>query len=45
MEAIELAKLGRGLLCSLPLILHDANVARKVIIGVAPYHGLVGARS
>ena len=37
-DAIELAKLGRGSLCG-SLITHDADVARKIIIGVAPYHG------
>ncbi len=37
-EAVELAKLGRGSLCG-SLVTGDANVARKVIVGVAPYHG------
>jgi len=37
-EAIELAKLGRGSLCG-SLITGDPAVARKVIVGVAPYHG------
>ena len=37
-EAIELAKLGRGSLCG-SLITGDASVARKIIVGVAPYHG------
>ena len=37
-EAIELARLGRGSLsarCSPPM----TNVAREVVLGVAPYHG------
>ncbi len=37
-EAIELAKLGRGSLVG-SLITADPAIARKVIIGVAPYHG------
>ncbi len=37
-EAIELAKRGRGSLCG-SLVTSDAEVARKVVIGVAPYHG------
>lgn len=37
-DAIELARRGRGSLCG-SLITHDADVARKVVIGVAPYHG------
>jgi oxepin-CoA hydrolase/3-oxo-5,6-dehydrosuberyl-CoA semialdehyde dehydrogenase len=37
-EAIELAKLGRGSLVG-SLITHDENVARQIIIGVAPFHG------
>ena len=37
-EAIELARLGRGSLCG-SLVTADADVARKVVLGVAPYHG------
>ena len=37
-EAIELAKRGRGSLCG-SLITADAATARKVVLGVAPYHG------
>jgi oxepin-CoA hydrolase/3-oxo-5,6-dehydrosuberyl-CoA semialdehyde dehydrogenase len=37
-EAIELARLGRGSLCG-SLVTGDANVARRVVLGVAPYHG------
>ncbi len=37
-EAIELAKLGRGSLCG-SLITADPAIARKVILGVAAYHG------
>ena len=37
-DAIELAKLGRGSLCG-SLFTADPKVARKVILGVAPYHG------
>lgn len=37
-DAIELAKLGRGSLCG-SLITADPVVARKVILGVAAYHG------
>jgi len=37
-EAIELARRGRGSLCG-SLITSDANTARKVVLGVAPYHG------
>ena len=37
-EAIELAKLGRGSLCG-SLITADAEVARKVILGTAAFHG------
>jgi oxepin-CoA hydrolase/3-oxo-5,6-dehydrosuberyl-CoA semialdehyde dehydrogenase len=37
-EAIELARLGRGSLCG-SLVTADANVARQVVLGVAPYHG------
>jgi oxepin-CoA hydrolase/3-oxo-5,6-dehydrosuberyl-CoA semialdehyde dehydrogenase len=37
-EAIELAKRGRGSLCG-SLFTADAATARKVVLGVAPYHG------
>lgn len=37
-EAIELARRGRGSLCG-SLVTADAQVARKVVLGVAPYHG------
>jgi oxepin-CoA hydrolase/3-oxo-5,6-dehydrosuberyl-CoA semialdehyde dehydrogenase len=37
-DAIELARRGRGSLCG-SLITGDAAVARKVVVGVAPYHG------
>src|SRR5690606_22241314 len=37
-EAVELARRGRGSLCG-SLVTHDAEVARKVVLGVAPYHG------
>ena len=37
-EAIELAKLGRGSLCG-SLITADSEVARKVILGTAAFHG------
>lgn len=37
-EAIELAKLGRGSLVG-SLITADDNVARDVVLGVAPFHG------
>ncbi len=37
-EAIELAKLGRGSLCG-SLFTADQGVARRVVLGVAPYHG------
>jgi oxepin-CoA hydrolase/3-oxo-5,6-dehydrosuberyl-CoA semialdehyde dehydrogenase len=39
-EAIELAKLGRGSLVG-SLFTADASVARKVVLGIAPYHGRV----
>ena len=39
-EAIELAKLGRGSLCG-SLITADTNVARQVVLGVAPFHGRI----
>lgn len=37
-EAVELAKLGRGSLCG-SLFTADHAVARRVVLGVAPYHG------
>src|SRR5690606_13947850 len=37
-DAIELARRGRGSLCG-SLITHDPEVARKVVVAVAPYHG------
>lgn len=37
-EAVELARLGRGSLCG-SLVTADEKVARKVVLGVAPYHG------
>lgn len=37
-EAVALARRGKGSLCG-SLITHDPNVAREVILGVAPYHG------
>jgi oxepin-CoA hydrolase/3-oxo-5,6-dehydrosuberyl-CoA semialdehyde dehydrogenase len=37
-EAIELAKLGRGSLVG-SLFTNDDDVARNVVLGVAPYHG------
>ncbi|HET7632930.1 MAG TPA: phenylacetic acid degradation bifunctional protein PaaZ [Gemmatimonadaceae bacterium] len=37
-EAIALARLGRGSLCG-SLFTADAEVARKVVLGIAPYHG------
>ncbi len=37
-EAIELAKRGRGSLCG-SLFTGDASIARKVVLGVASYHG------
>ncbi|MBI3567338.1 MAG: phenylacetic acid degradation bifunctional protein PaaZ [Gemmatimonadetes bacterium] len=37
-EAIELAKRGRGSLCG-SLFTSKGEVARKVVLGVAPYHG------
>src|SRR5688500_7062970 len=39
-EAVELAKLGKGSLVG-SLFTADANVARQVVLGVAPYHGRV----
>lgn len=37
-EAIELARRGKGSLCG-SLMTNDPVVARKVVLGVAPYHG------
>ncbi|HUX32889.1 MAG TPA: phenylacetic acid degradation bifunctional protein PaaZ [Gemmatimonadaceae bacterium] len=37
-DAVELAKLGRGSLCG-SLFTADPQVARQVVLGVAPYHG------
>jgi oxepin-CoA hydrolase / 3-oxo-5,6-dehydrosuberyl-CoA semialdehyde dehydrogenase len=37
-EAVELARMGRGSLCG-SLVTADADVARQVVLGVAPYHG------
>ncbi len=37
-EAIELARRGKGSLCG-SLTTNDPVVARKVVLGVAPYHG------
>ena len=37
-EAIELARRGKGSLCG-SLTTNDASVARKVVLGIAPYHG------
>lgn len=37
-EAVELARRGRGSLCG-SLVTADASVARRVVLGVAPYHG------
>jgi oxepin-CoA hydrolase / 3-oxo-5,6-dehydrosuberyl-CoA semialdehyde dehydrogenase len=37
-EAIELARRGRGSLCG-SLFTADAGTARRVVLGVAPYHG------
>src|SRR5688572_24600845 len=37
-DAVELAKLGKGSLVG-SLFTADANVARQVVLGVAPYHG------
>ena len=37
-EAIELAKLGKGSLVG-SLFTADENVARRIVLGVAPYHG------
>lgn len=37
-DAIELAKLGRGSLCG-SLVTNDEQVARDVVLGIAPYHG------
>lgn len=37
-EAVELARRGRGSLCG-SLVTLDREVARRVVLGVAPYHG------
>jgi oxepin-CoA hydrolase / 3-oxo-5,6-dehydrosuberyl-CoA semialdehyde dehydrogenase len=37
-EALELARLGRGSLCG-SLFTADPQVARQIVLGVAPYHG------
>lgn len=37
-EAIELARRGRGSLCG-SLVTADPETARKIVLGVAPYHG------
>ena len=37
-EALELARLGRGSLCG-SLFTADHEVARRIVLGVAPYHG------
>ncbi len=37
-EALELARLGRGSLCG-SLFTADHRVARKIVLGLAPYHG------
>ncbi|MCA0376736.1 MAG: phenylacetic acid degradation bifunctional protein PaaZ [Gemmatimonadetes bacterium] len=37
-EAVQLARMGRGSLVG-SLVTADANVAREVVLGVAPYHG------
>ena len=39
-DAIELAKLGRGSLCG-SVFTNDPNVAREIVLGVAPYHGRI----
>jgi oxepin-CoA hydrolase/3-oxo-5,6-dehydrosuberyl-CoA semialdehyde dehydrogenase len=39
-EAIELAKRGRGSLCG-SLVTAQADTARQVVLGVAPYHGRI----
>jgi len=39
-DAVELAKLGKGSLVG-SLFTADAGVARRVVLGVAPYHGRV----
>jgi oxepin-CoA hydrolase / 3-oxo-5,6-dehydrosuberyl-CoA semialdehyde dehydrogenase len=39
-EAIELARLGRGSLCG-SLFTAKGDVARKVVLGLAPYHGRI----
>ncbi|MBK7905018.1 MAG: phenylacetic acid degradation bifunctional protein PaaZ [Gemmatimonadetes bacterium] len=37
-EAVELAKRGRGSLCG-SVVTGDATIARRIVLGVAPYHG------
>jgi oxepin-CoA hydrolase/3-oxo-5,6-dehydrosuberyl-CoA semialdehyde dehydrogenase len=37
-EAVELARMGRGSLCG-SLVTARADVARQIVLGVAPYHG------
>jgi len=37
-EAVELAKRGRGSLCG-SVVTGDASIARRIVLGVAPYHG------
>ncbi|CAL9489723.1 Bifunctional protein PaaZ [Nocardiopsis dassonvillei] len=39
-EAVELAALGRGSLVG-SLVTHDPDVAREVVLGVAPWHGRI----
>lgn len=39
-DAIALAARGRGSLVG-SLVTHDAEVARKIVIGIAPYHGRI----
>ncbi|MFL1382333.1 MULTISPECIES: phenylacetic acid degradation bifunctional protein PaaZ [unclassified Nocardiopsis] len=39
-EAVELAALGQGSLVG-SLVTHDADVAREVVLGVAPWHGRI----
>jgi oxepin-CoA hydrolase/3-oxo-5,6-dehydrosuberyl-CoA semialdehyde dehydrogenase len=45
-EAVKLARMGRGSLCS-SLFTNDLNVAAEVVTGVAPFHGrvLIGSRT
>ncbi|MEO6446907.1 MAG: phenylacetic acid degradation bifunctional protein PaaZ [Gemmatimonadaceae bacterium] len=39
-EAVELARLGKGSLCG-SLFTNDDDVARDIVMGIAPYHGRV----